>query len=294
MVASIFRGGKQHGNANNTVANMIIRIVTVIRREYRQDVTILLRCDSGFFDEENVAAFHALNIAFIASGKMYKGVKEQAQAACESLEENKEQSSASQSPWETYDNGHQSWNYLEFGFKCDSWTHVYRAIYTCPLYDRHEQMLLEFARPEHVIITNIGINDKVLEHCSAEQKEHWLAARTMIGSYHRCGKDELTHRGLKDFAFEELPFKRFSPNTALYYCILIAFFLFECFKEDVLHPVIPITSYARTVRRQLVDIGAKITKSGGVICLKVSQAAMKRLELDVLWRTCHPPPPLVL
>jgi hypothetical protein len=294
VVASIFRGGKKHGNANNTVANMIIRIVNLIRREYRQDVTIILRCDSGFFDEDNFAAFDALNIAFIASGKMYEGVKEQARTASETLQDTEEHPEAAPGPWETYDNGHQRWNYMEFGFKCDSWTRFYRAIYTCPLYDEHEQMLLEFVRPENVILTNIGINDKVLEHCSPEQKEQWLDAGTIIGSYHRCGKDELTHRALKDFAFEQLPFQRFAPNTAFYYCILIAFFLFECFKEDVLHPVIPINSYAGTVRRQLIDIGAKIVKTGGVICLKVSQAVLDRLQLDVLWRKCQKPLPLLL
>jgi hypothetical protein len=296
VVDGIFRGGKKHGNANKTVANMIIRLVSIIRREYREEVTMIVRCDSGFFDEANFAAFDALNIGFIANGKMYKGVKEQVETACEKLEDVKEQSastSSSESPWNTYDNGHQRWSYLEFGFKCDSWDRFYRAIYTRPQYD-DDQMLLEFARPENVMLTNIGINDNVLKHCSPEQQEYWLDARTLIGSYHQCGKDELTHRGLKDFGFEQLPFKRFGANTALYYCMLIAFFLFETFKEDVLHEVIPLTSYATTVRRQFLDIAAKIVKTGHIIILKVSQPIMNRLQLDVLWQKCQNPPPLLL
>ena len=45
--------------------------------------------------------------------------------------------------------------------------------------------------------------------------------------------DELVHRALKDFASQTLPFKRFAPNAAYYYTLLVAFFLYECFKEDV-------------------------------------------------------------
>lgn len=303
VVDGIFRGGKKHGNANQTVANMIIALVTLIRREYREDVTIILRCDAGFFDQANFAAFDALNIGFIASGKMYEGVKKQVEAASKppgdlndvhDVKKSKDDAaSASESLWKTYDNGHQRWKYLEFGFRCDSWKRFYRAIYTRPEYE-DDQMLLEFARPENVILTNIGINEHVLEHCSPEQKAHWLDARTLIGNYHQCGKDELTHRGLKEFGFEQLPFKRFGANTAFYYCMLIAFFLFETFKEDVLHEVIPVASYAGTVRRQVIDIAAKIVKTAGKIILKVSQAVMDRLQLDLLWQKCQNPPPLVL
>jgi len=34
-------------------------------------------------------------------------------------------------------------------------------------------------------------------------------------------------KSLKDFGFEQLPFKRFAANSAFYYCMLIAFLLFE-------------------------------------------------------------------
>jgi hypothetical protein len=300
VVDGIFRGGKKHGNANQTVANMMIALVTLIRRDYREEVTIILRCDAGFFEEANFAAFDALNIGFIASGKMYEGVKKQVETASKPLDDgndgnksNEETGSASEPIWKAYDNGHQRWEYLEFGFRCGSWKRFYRAIYTRPVYE-NEQMLLEFARPENVILTNIGLNEHVLEQGSPEQKAHWLDARILIGSYHQCGKDELTHRGLKDFGFEQLPFKRFGANTAFYYCMLVAFFLFETCKEDVLHEVIPVTSYASTVRRQVIDIAAKIVKTSGQIILKVSQAVMDRLQLDLLWQKCQHPPPLVL
>jgi hypothetical protein len=119
-----------------------------------------------------------------------------------------------------------------------------------------------FAQPENVILTNIGINDDVLQHCSREREEYWLDPEVIIESHHQRGADELPHRGFKDFGFEELPFKRFGPNTAFYYCMLIAFFLSETFKEDVLRDVIPITGYATTVRRKVIDIAGKIINTG--------------------------------
>ena len=106
------------------------------------------------------------------------------------------------------------------------------------------------------------------------------------------GADELPHRGLKDFGFEQLPFKRFGPNTAFYYCMVIAFFLFECFKRDVTADVLPITAYATTVRRRLVDIAAKLVKTGHEITLKVTRAVMNALRFDLLWKRSNAPPPI--
>lgn len=210
---------------------------------------------------------------------MYEGVKEQVNAATEDM-------------WNTYDNGGQKWGFLEFGFRCDSWKRFFRTIYT-HLMNEGQQMLLDFARPDNVIITNIGINKKALEYCTPERREYWLKATSVISSYHKCGADELAHRGLKDFAFEQLPFKRFGPNTALYYCMVIAFFLFETFKEVVLEDVIPITSYASTVRRNIIDIACKIVKTAHVITLKTSQAVMDTFKIDLLLCKCQNPPPIL-
>jgi hypothetical protein len=120
-----------------------------------------------------------------------------------------------------------------------------------------------------------------------------LDPEVIIESHHQRGADELPHRGFKDFGFEELPFKRFGPNTAFYYCMLIAFFLAETFKEDVLRDVIPITSYATTVRRKVIDIAGKIINTGRRIILKVSHATMDLLKFDQLWENCQKPPPIL-
>ncbi len=143
---------------------------------------------------------------------------------------------------------HQEWRWLEFGFRCDCWDRFYRAIYTRPTYEG-KQKVLDFARPDNVILTNLGVNEKALASASPQTQRKLVKAEKIIESHHQRGADELPHRGLKDFGFEELPFKRFPANSAFYYCMLLSFFLFETFKEDVLAEVIPIASYAATVRR---------------------------------------------
>jgi hypothetical protein len=277
IVDAIFRGGKKHSNYGNSVVNMITDMVELIRREYRPDITIIVQLDSGFFDEDNFTAFDALNIGFICTGKMYEGVKEQAQ---------------SRKDWGVYDNGHQVWEFAEFGFRCDKWNRFYRAIYTRPVYEG-TQKLLDFSRPDNVIVTNIGVNHQALAYATKEQKRKWIKPETLVRTHHLRGADELPHRGLKDFGFEELPFKRFAPNSAFYYCMLVSFFLFETYKEDVLCGIVPMVSYATTVRRQVVDWAAKIIRRGGQIILKVTRAVMAAWHVDELWARCQNPPPIV-
>ncbi len=280
IVDAIFRGGKKHSNYGNTAVNMVTALVKLIRKEYDSKVTIILRLDSGFFDEVNLEAFNKLNIGFICTGKIYEKTKEYIKGL-------------PKAGWETYDNGHQQWDYIEFGYRYDSWKKFYRALYTKPVYE-DRQRLLGFARPDNIILTNIGVNPEVIENLSAEKQEKITKAKGIINSHHQRGADELPHRGIKDFGFEELPFKRFAANSAFYYCMVISFFLFETFKEDVLEEVIPISSYATTVRRKALDFAAKIVKTGGEIFLKVTQAVMDTLRFKDIWERCQNPVPIVV
>ncbi|OHB70147.1 MAG: hypothetical protein A2W23_02070 [Planctomycetes bacterium RBG_16_43_13] len=279
IVDAIFRGGKKHSNYGNTAVNMITELVTLIRKEYSQNVTIILRLDSGFFDEDNLAAFDKLNIGFICTGRIYEKTKEYIKALPEDN-------------WGKYDNSHQEWVYADFGYRYESWRKFCRAIYTKPV--NEGQQYLDFARPDNIILTNIGMNPEVIANCSLKEQKELKTAEAIIKSHHQRGADELPHRGLKDFGFEELPFKRFAANSAFYYCMLIAFFLFETFKEDVLEEVIPVTSYATTVRRKALDFASKIIKTGGEIILKVSQSVMDTLQIQALWKRCQNPTPIVI
>ena len=142
---------------------------------------------------------------------------------------------------------------------------------------------MEFERPENVILTNIGVKAEVLQHLSAEEKERWLTPDFIIGNHHARGAVELPHRALKDFGTQSLPFLRFFPNAAFYYIMLIAFFVFESFKRDVLTGVMPSTCYATRVRRLLFDTAAKIVSKSRKLILKICEATLKRLEFLRLW-----------
>ena len=152
--------------------------------------------------------------------------------------------------------------------------------------DNDRQMYLPGMRPDTVIVTNIGQGqtvDLMLERAEAEK---YLTADGIVASYHNRGIDELANRALKDFGHEQLPFKRFNPNAAWYYMMLLGHFLLESFKEDVGSPVIPVGSYASTVRRRLIDIAGKIVSHAGEIILKVSKASFEGLRLPELFQRC--------
>lgn len=280
IVDAIFRRGKRHSNYGQDVSKMIQAIVKLIRSRYDATVPIILRIDSGFLDEQNFALCDRLQVGFVATGKTFPAVKQQVAAIPEE-------------EWKEYANEQQVWSYAGFQYQCDKWKRGYRALYTRPLCDG-PQRLLEFARPDNIILTNVAAGEPVLEAMPRDAQKYWLRDDSLIFHHHQRGADELPHRGLKDFGSEQLPFQRFGSNQAYYYLMLIGFFLFQTFKEDNLEDILPLSSYAMTVRRQLIDIAAKVVRTGHAVILKVTQAVMDRLQLQLLWRRCHHPVPIPL
>ena len=281
IVDALLRNGKKNGNSGSAVSNMVRSLVKLIRSRYSSEVTIVVRLDAGFFDQKLFEVFDELGIGFICSGKMFNNVKEHVAGVPENQ-------------WNSYTSGKYEWEYVEWNYSADSWDCSYRALYTRPVYDNDGQTLLDFARPDNVIVTNIGVNEDVLIHCSEETEEVLESPEYIIRSHHLRGADELPHRGLKDLGTENLPFKRFAANSAFYYLMVIAFFLFETFKEDVIAESLPqlAKSYATTIRRTLVDFAAKIVRTGGKVILKITKATIDRLKFHELWFRAQSPPPL--
>jgi hypothetical protein len=142
---------------------------------------------------------------------------------------------------------------------------------------KHAWDYLEFVRPEAVLYTNLGMGAAIDQQLKEAGYEHLLQTESIVALAHGRGADELVHRTLKNFACQTLPFKKFAHNAAFYYTMLTAFFLFECFKEDVCSEVVPIESYPTMLRRKVIDLAAKIVRTSGKIILKVTQAAMGML-----------------
>jgi Transposase DDE domain group 1 len=281
IVDAIFRRGKRHSNYGNDVKKMIRGVVALIREKYDASVTIVIRFDSGFLDEANFALCDELGIGFIAAGKVFDAIKKQVKAIPEA-------------EWKDYDNGRQMWSYARFEYRCQVWDkdRSYRALYTRPKYDEGQQ-LLEFERPDNIIVTNLDPTHDALKRMAPDLQKHWLKDETIIFHHHQRGADELPHRGLKEFGSEQLPFKRFAANRAYYYLMVVSFFLFETFKEDNLKDILPITSYATTIRRKLVDFAAKVVFTGRELILKVPAVVMERLDLATLWTRCQAASPIL-
>jgi len=278
IIDAVFRGGSKHSNDGDTALKMVEHIIKFIRRHYGEEVPIIIRLDAGFFDQDLFQGCEKLKIGYICGGRVYEELKALAEKA-------------ETSQWQQYRNRQQIWDYLELGDRRRTWQTFRRAVLCRPVTEGRQQ-LLDYVRPLSIFYTNLGMGQTIDQRLAAAGLKHYLEVEGLIASYHSRGADELVHRGLKDFGFEELPFLRFAPNAALYYTMVVSFFLFECFKEDVCGEVIPVEAYATTLRRRLIDVAAKIVRHAGQTILKVAAAAMEQLQFAALWARSGAPPQL--
>lgn len=104
FVDAVFRGGKKHSNHGNTVEKMIVHVVKRIRKEYRSDVPIIIRIDSGFFDQKIFKMCEELGVGYICGGKMYPDIIDYA---------------ANTTKWNRFSTPGKEdmWEYAEFGSK---------------------------------------------------------------------------------------------------------------------------------------------------------------------------------
>ncbi len=274
IIDAVFRGGDKHSNNGDTVQKMIRHVVRMIRTRYSETVPIVIRMDSGFFDQDLFAEIEKLDIGFICGGKFYGDIKTMVEAL----------------PEAAYDHhfgktDEDVWQCFEFGDRRKSWNRFRRAIFWRPLLEE-KQFLLPGTRPGTVAYTNLGMGGVIDQQLRNAGLAFMLETNAVIHSYHQRGADELVHRAFKDFGSEELPFTHFIHNSAFYYTMLLGFFLFEAFKEDVSEPVVPVKAFPTTLRRRLVDVAAKVVTHAGKTVLKVTAVAMESLRFKELWERC--------
>ncbi|MFH1913042.1 MAG: IS1380 family transposase [Pseudomonadota bacterium] len=281
IIDAVFRGGDKHSLNGDSAPKMIRHVVRMIRTRYSKTVPIIIRMDSGFFDQELFDEMERLDIGFICAGKFYSDIKAMIGALPETAFQH-HFGKTDEDVWQCY----------EFCDRRKSWEKSYRTIFWRPLLEE-KQFLLPGSRPGTIVYTNLGM-DSVVDQQLQEAGLAFIAETdAIIHSYHQRGADELVHRAFKDFGFEELPFKRFVPNAAFYYTMLLGFFLFEAFKEDVSEPVVPVKSFPTTLRRHLVDVAAKVVSHAGKTVLKVTAATMDSLRFKELWERCLSAPKFV-
>jgi len=275
-VDAVFRGGSKHSNHADTVLKAVRHLVGLIRKHYEAEIPILLAADVGFFDQKLFGLCEELGVGYVASGYLYEEIRTAAENSLAAA-------------WSRYENADQIWDILEAGDRRGCWDRFRRVLYTRP-HCEGEQRLFRFRRPETTIYTNLGLGGGIDARLRSRGLGDWLRPGKIIELHHGRGRDELVHRALKDFRDQRLPFQRFLPNAAFYYTMLVAFNLYEAFKEDGLEEAVPPTSYATRIRRQVIDIAGKIIRTGGEVILKITEATFERLDLRTLWdRTADPP-----
>jgi len=225
LIDAVFRGGKKHSNSGNSVEHMVRHVAALIRTHYQGDVPIIVRLDSGFFDQKLFEVFEELDVGYICVGKLYPDIKAYA-------------AQVHARAWSQYKRPDKVWHYFEFGDRRASWTKGRRALLTRPLAEDC-QWLLDFARPDTLLYTNLGMGEPIDVLLEAAGLIEWIEPEHIIRLHHSRGADELVHRALKEFGSETLPFKRFAANAAFYYTMAVAFFLYRASRRTSPSPSCP-------------------------------------------------------
>jgi hypothetical protein len=279
LVDVIFRIGSAHSNHGTDYIDAITDIVGLIRKRYSGQVPVILCADSGFADQKAFEHFeNILGIHYIVTNKLYNDIKEYfLELPTEGFRELRKNNAL--------------WKFIEFGNKLKSWKRFRRCIFTKLMMGQNGQYLLDLARPDSVISTNIGMCKLADDKLLAAGGEKYFETETIISLSHERGADELIHRSLKELATkEQLPFQSFGMNRAYYYLLVIVHFMFECYKRDVTPDIIPVTAYPDTFRRKLIDFAVKITSRSRYIIMNVTRTIFETNQIDILWKRCQSPP----
>jgi hypothetical protein len=280
IIDGIFRSGSRASHEYKYTKAMIKRMVRLIRKSQGPSVSIIIRLDAGYFDEKLLKYMdEELNVGFVVGGKLYSGFK----GDIGNIPQDEEN-------WGTHLSDQRSWKFTELGFKCKSWDKFYRAVLTQVESRKDGALFLEFARPTSLFLTNLGMRSDLF----IEGTHQYQDIDDLIDLYQGRGAEELCHRGLKDFGFEQLPMKGFVPNLIMYHMMLLGFASFEVFKREPLAGVVRATSYPTTVRRQVIDVAGKIVRTGRKLILKLCRQTLIGLKFDQIWGRCFETPPLQL
>ena len=277
IIDGSLRAGRTAGNRGGLPGQMIRSAAKVVRAVLGEETPIIVRMDAGFFDQKLFEELEEAGIFYVTAGRRYPDVQTMAD-------------SLGPEEFASYSNGQACWRYAEW-FNCrSSWHQFRRLIYLETEREPEGQQVLAFARRPSVLYTNLSPYWVRRSSACREVLQPYLEGEAIVRLYHGRGADELVHRALKDFGFEELPMKRFEANTAVYYLLLISFFLMETFKEDVARGVVPAGSYARRLRRRLIDVAGKIVRSSRQVILRVTTAVWNGLNWQRLWQRAAKPP----
>lgn len=276
IVDAVFRGGSKHSNHGETALNALKHLIPNIRNQCGEQIPIIVRIDSGFFDQELLDWMEDHNVGYIVAGKAYEDLKDYVDGLDDAL-------------FEEFDNEDNQWEYVEFGDQRQSWSRGRRVVFTRPICEDGQYRL--FGGALSFWYTNLGMGQPVDDWLNQADTELGFTTEDIIEWAHGRGKEELTHRHLKEFGWEQLPFQRFESNMGFYFVMVMAFNLFEAFKHHVGTNVFPENAYPRTIRRGWLDVAGKVVTHAGRSVLKIALGVYKNLKFECLWTrvNAHPP-----
>jgi len=74
IIDAVFRRGDTHSHHSDTAQEMIRHVVTRIRKRYEADVPIIIRMDSGFFDQKIFEVCEEIKVGYICGGRLYRDI----------------------------------------------------------------------------------------------------------------------------------------------------------------------------------------------------------------------------
>ena len=249
-----FQAGDCSTNQDDVAITMLQKVTPIIRQTLGEDIQIIVRMDSGYYDQKIFRACDELKINFTCAGKHYSDHKELVDRNLDEYDG-------------IYRNKNCAWRYCNFIERRASWSEEmqYRALFLRPVEENGDALL---GLDTRIILTNLKEID-----CSDQQ---------FIVYDHSRGADELTHRAAKEFTTERMPSLDFHANAFWYTIGIIAFNLFQVFKRNIAN--FSWNAYPNTLRRKLFDLAGKITKSAREFKLKITRWEMCALNFKEIWQ----------
>ena len=253
-VDTVFQRGDYSTNHDGVAIKMLQEITPLIREALGKDIQIIVRMDSGYYDQKIFAACDKLNINFICAGKRYHDHQYLEEKSLDNFDG-------------VFQNKTSQWHFYCFLERRVIWSEKmqYRALFLRATEENGEALL---GLDSRIILTSLDEKDFTDEQ--------------IIKYDHSRGADELTHRAAKEFSDEKMPCLDYHANAFWYTLGIIAFNLFQIFKRNI--ACFPYNAYPNTVRRKLFDLAGKIVGGAHSFKLRITEWKMRELQFDKIWQ----------
>ena len=228
----------EHTYTANGASEMIKEIVANIKTD---DLDILFRMDSGYFDEEIIKTIESLDCKYLIKGKVYPTLASQVT-----------------DPTVLFVKGEEGRETTELFTKLNTWNKDRRFVVSRvlkPEKERAQLSLLEGSQYEYFFfVTNTD-----------------LLSEKVVISYEKRGNAENYIKEAKyDMAVGHLLLKSFWANEAIFQMMMLSYNLFLLFKFDSLS-VSEYRQQIKTFRLKYVFLAAKIIKTARYVIMKLSE-----------------------